>query len=129
MLHRVAFFLYKYKERLLAQNIIIISPNKVFADYISNVLPELSEEPITEASLDDIAEEILNGSIGFEKLSQQIEQIIEENDDKLIKRVRFKASHEFITLLDSYLEYADENCFFLATVLSAKTLFQKITYS
>ena len=45
-LHRVAYFLYKYREYLSAENVVVISPNKVFADYISNVLPELGEEPI-----------------------------------------------------------------------------------
>ena len=34
---------------------IISPPNKVFGDYISNVLPELGEEPIFEASLEDLA--------------------------------------------------------------------------
>ena len=110
-LHRVAFFLYKYKERLMAQNISIISPNKVFADYISNVLPELGEEPITEVGLDDIAEEIINGSIEFEGSAQQIMKTIEETDDELIKRVKFKGSQEIITLLEEYMEYADENFF------------------
>ena len=39
-LHRVAYMLYRYKDWLSADNVAIISPNKVFADYISNVLPE-----------------------------------------------------------------------------------------
>ena len=45
-LHRIAFLLYRFKDRLKAGNITIISPNKVFGDYISTVLPELGEDPI-----------------------------------------------------------------------------------
>ncbi|CUX16242.1 hypothetical protein [Clostridium sp. C105KSO13] len=40
-LHRVAFLLYRFRKSLNSDNIMILSPNKVFASYISNVLPEL----------------------------------------------------------------------------------------
>lgn len=110
-LHRVAYFLYKYKDRLTAQNIMIISPNKVFADYISNVLPELGEEPVTETSFEDIATELLNNSLDFEVFAEQIETILKENDQRLVERIRFKSSLELLPLLDEYFEYADKNCF------------------
>lgn len=45
-LHRIAFLLYRFKDTLTAEDVLIISPNEVFADYISNVLPELGEEPV-----------------------------------------------------------------------------------
>ncbi|HZX74137.1 MAG TPA: helicase, partial [Cyclobacteriaceae bacterium] len=38
-LHRIAFLLYRFRDEIKAKDILIISPNKVFADYISNVLP------------------------------------------------------------------------------------------
>ena len=53
-LHRVAFLLYRFRNTIKAQNVTIISPNKVFGDYIAGVLPELGEEPIFEASLEDL---------------------------------------------------------------------------
>ena len=59
-LHRVAYFLYKYREYLSAENVVVISPNKVFADYISNVLPELGEEPIIQLDIEDIEREQLD---------------------------------------------------------------------
>ena len=43
-LHRIAFLLYRFKDRLNARNVTILSPNRVFGDYISNVIPELGEE-------------------------------------------------------------------------------------
>ena len=42
-MHRVAYLLYRHKGEITSNDILIISPNKVFADYISNVLPELAE--------------------------------------------------------------------------------------
>lgn len=110
-LHRVAYFLYKYKEQLSAQNIMIISPNKVFADYISNVLPELGEEPIVESSFDDIAAELLGSSFKVDGFFKEIEVVLNEKDYNLAKRIKFKSSFKFFQALEEYIDYADENCF------------------
>ena len=45
-LHRVAYLLYHDREHLKASNVLILSPNSVFSDYISHILPELGEENI-----------------------------------------------------------------------------------
>ena len=42
-LHRAAYLLYKHRKELKADNILIFSPNEVFAEYISDVLPELEK--------------------------------------------------------------------------------------
>ena len=57
-LHRVAFLLYRHKETLTSSNVLIISPHKVFSDYISNVLPELGEEKIMEVTMEELAKEL-----------------------------------------------------------------------
>lgn len=51
-LHRIAYLLYHDREHLKSSNILILSPNSVFSDYISHVLPELGEENIQEMSFD-----------------------------------------------------------------------------
>ena len=53
-LHRIAYLLYAQKGQISSKDILIISPNKVFADYISNVLPELGEETVPETSMEQI---------------------------------------------------------------------------
>ena len=103
-LHRVAYFLYKYKDQLSALNIMIISPNKVFADYISNVLPELGEEPIVERDFDDLASEIIGDSIKFESYGRQMETLLKEEDPLFAARVRYKSSMEFLTQINAYIE-------------------------
>ncbi|MFV0361952.1 MAG: HelD family protein [Suipraeoptans sp.] len=106
-LHRVAYMLYKFKNELTASNIVIISPNKVFADYISNVLPELGEEPICELSFEDIATSELSGTIKYKKCNMEMDNL----SDEWIKRCRFKSIPEFVDVIDDYLEYADNNYF------------------
>ncbi len=77
----------------------------------SNVLPELGEEPVTETSFEEIAAELLGNSLNFERLSEQIETILEESDQRLAERIGYKSSFEFLSLLDEYLEYTEHNNF------------------
>lgn len=49
-LHRIAYLLYAMKGEISSKDILIYSPNKVFADYISNVLPELGEETVPKSA-------------------------------------------------------------------------------
>lgn len=51
-LHRVAYLLYHRRNQLSAKQILILSPNPVFSEYISHILPELGEENIMEMSFD-----------------------------------------------------------------------------
>lgn len=51
-LHRIAYLLYHDRKNLKSSDILILSPNSVFSDYISHVLPELGEENIQEMSFD-----------------------------------------------------------------------------
>ena len=110
-LHRVAYFLYKYREYLSAENVVVISPNKVFADYISNVLPELGEEPIIQLDLEDIAREQLDKQMDFEKYSEQVSELLDVPDENKIERIRFKSSLEFVSLINNYISYIDSNYF------------------
>ncbi len=106
-LHRIAFLLYRQKDRLNARNVTILSPNRVFGDYISNVIPELGEEPIYELSFSDIAEIGLENVIGFEPQRDPLE-ILDEN---WMERVRFKSSADFAALLDEYIQEMPERIF------------------
>lgn len=72
-LHRIAFLLYRFQKQITAQDVTILSPNKVFADYISDVIPELGEEPIPEVNFSDIAHSALNDIINFEPQKNPLE--------------------------------------------------------
>ena len=106
-LHRIAFLLYRLKDRLTARNVTILSPNKVFGDYISGVIPELGEEPIYEMSFGELAEIQLEGVIGFEPDRDPIET----QDETWSERVRFKSTLDFVSLMDQYIEQLPEFIF------------------
>ena len=59
-LHRVAFLLYEGMfSRLSANNILILSPNDAFNDYIGHVLPELGEENVERETMEGIIKKCL----------------------------------------------------------------------
>ena len=98
-LHRIAFLLYRFKDRLRAQNIAVLSPNKVFADYISGVIPELGEEPVCNLDLLGIVTDALGSVIGFEPDRDPLEAC----GEAWAGRVRFKSTLDFLRLLDEYI--------------------------
>ncbi|KWX71493.1 helicase [Paenibacillus jilunlii] len=115
-LHRVAYLLYRYKETLTSQNILIISPNKVFSDYISNVLPELGEEKIRELSFDELAATELAGICGFQTFNQQVAELAGSVDDSAIERIGYKADMDFVQALESYIMHISEAYFVPADI-------------
>ena len=76
----------------------IISPNRVFGDYIANVIPELGEEPIFELGFAELAQLQLEGVIGFVPESDPLDT----QDEKFRERVRYKSTLEFVRLLEEY---------------------------
>lgn len=110
-LHRIAFLLYRYKGTLSSKNILILSPNKVFGNYISNVLPELGEENISEIGVDELAGALLGKKYKHQSFAQQVEDLLTHQDQQKIARISFKATNLFVDGLQSYLDYADQEYF------------------
>ncbi|MBZ9630390.1 AAA family ATPase [Salegentibacter sp. LM13S] len=110
-LHRIAFLLYKFKDDISSEDILIISPNKVFASYISNVLPELGEETVEEISLEEIADRLFDYQIKFQSFFEQVSELLERTNEKLIERIEFKSSQEILKRMDEYLVHLENNAF------------------
>jgi DNA helicase IV len=53
-LHRVAYLLYAYKERMSRGGVLVVGPNRAFLAYIRNVLPALGEVDVTQLSVTDL---------------------------------------------------------------------------
>lgn len=101
-LHRIAYLLYHDRENLKSSNILVLSPNGVFADYISHILPELGEENIREMSFDLFAYRELKGIVSdCEDRYDQIERTVLIPDSQNL--CREKQSSEFAGRLDGYL--------------------------
>lgn len=110
-LHRIAYLLYAQKGQISSKDILIISPNKVFADYISNVLPELGEETVPETSMEQILSEVLDNKYKCQTFFEQVTELLEKPTQDFIKRIQYKATFEFISQLDKFILYIENNYF------------------
>ncbi len=113
-LHRIAYLLYAQKGDISSKDILIVSPNKVFADYISNVLPELGEETVPETSMEQILSGILDNKYKYRNFFEQVTELLDKPAPDFIERIRYKASFEFISRLDKFILHV-ENTYFKAT--------------
>jgi hypothetical protein len=53
-LHRVAYLLYAYPERMSRGGVVVVGPNRAFLAYIRNVLPALGELNVTQLPVTDL---------------------------------------------------------------------------
>ena len=109
-LHRIAYLLYHDRERLKSSNILILSPNSVFSDYISHILPELGEESIREMSFDLFAYRELKDLVAdCEDRYHHIENRIRHMDAESEERYRWKQSQEFVGAVESFLVLLEDD--------------------
>ena len=102
-LHRIAYLLYHDRKNLKSSNVLILSPNSVFGDYISHILPELGEENIREMSFDLFAyRELKDTASDCEDRYDHLERIMKFPDDREKERFRMKQSEEFIGLMEGF---------------------------
>lgn len=110
-LHRIAFLLYRFKDTLTSDDMLIISPNRVFADYIGNVLPELGEEKIGEIGMETLADELLDGKFRFETFFDQTSRLLEKEDAALKARIRAKAAAGLLRKINEYVDHLEQGSF------------------
>lgn len=104
-LHRIAYLLYHDRKNLSASQVLILSPNRIFSDYISHILPELGEEQICEMSFDDYAYHELKEYCDCEDCYDQIERSLSEEliDSNKRKRRLFRQSKEYAKEIYGYV--------------------------
>lgn len=110
-LHRIAYLLYRHKDKITSKNIIIFSPNNIFNDYISNVLPQLGEDNICQTTFKDYMHQELGNDFKKETPSEMMEYIF-DNNQKItyrdrIENIEFKTSSEFVDILKQYINHLE----------------------
>ena len=101
-LHRIAFLLYKI-DSLTSDDILIFSPNKIFTEYISNVLPELGEKNTLQTTYHEYLKHYLKEFKEIESFTHFIENYYQ---NKLINIdiIKYKQSDSITYDIDNYLK-------------------------
>ena len=108
-LHRAAYLLYHDRKNLKASDILILSPNSVFADYISHILPELGEENIQEMSFDLFAYRELRGIVSdCEDRCDWLEKQMASGDPQARERYQWKQSAGFVGQTEGFLAQLED---------------------
>ena len=107
-LQRIAYLLYRYREILSAEQIILFSPNQMFNSYISTVLPELGEQNMQQTTFQDYLEARLKGQFQVEDQYTQMEFLLTAENDLAYSTRRegilFKSSGQFMKVMERYID-------------------------
>ncbi|MCM3712271.1 RNA polymerase recycling motor HelD [Sporosarcina luteola] len=107
-LQRIAYLLYKYRDSLNADQIILFSPNTLFNSYVSNVLPELGEENMQQVTFQEYVSHRLSKNYQVENPYDQLEYVLTATDSPSYQSraasIRFKASPLFFEAIEAYRE-------------------------
>ncbi|MFK7682032.1 RNA polymerase recycling motor HelD [Priestia megaterium] len=106
-LQRVAYLLYRYQDEITAENIMLFSPNSLFNRYIASVLPDLGEDNMQQLTFQEYVEKRLGKQFDVEHPFTQMEYMLTCQEHKMYsarrKGIRYKASNDFKSLIDSYV--------------------------
>ncbi|WP_346355840.1 HelD family protein [Azotosporobacter soli] len=113
-LHRIAFLLYRDRASINEKNVLILSPNHVFSDYISNVLPEMGEKNVLQMTFQDYAAEVMaEQPIRFETRTAHLEVVLSPvgGDAQAVRaaNIRFKSSAAWEKILQAYLGWLEKD--------------------
>ena len=116
-LHRIAYFIYTFEKTFDPENFMIIAPNRLFINYISEVLPELGVEKVKQTTFIDFMVELLGNKYKLEDINKKLMSLIHsplnsngKKEHELMKwYTKYKGSMEFKNLLDKYIGYLEEN--------------------
>ena len=101
-LHRIAFLLYRLPN-LNSNNILIFSPNNIFTDYISDVLPSLGEANTLQTTFADYLESFITEYKGVESFTDFVSRYY-SYQETYPELVEYKQSDKIIDDLDAFLE-------------------------
>ena len=94
LLHRLAYLFYNYQEQIHPENSLIIAPNRMFLDYISDVLPSLGVKGVITLTYLFWSKDILGWDSKYTLSTKEEDLVIKE----------YKGSREFLKFIDQYVK-------------------------
>jgi len=112
-LHRLAYLIYIYKETMSGDEILVLAPNKLFLNYISDILPSLGAEEVNQSTFEELvlSKLKLKGKIynKDEKLLRIIEERDEEKKKLIVNASKVKGTLAFKTMIDRYVSLVERS--------------------
>ncbi|AMN34834.1 MULTISPECIES: HelD family protein [Clostridium] len=113
-LHRVAYLLYNYRKEL-EDKVLILGPNGIFMEYISQVLPSLGEVGVKQETFASFALKEMDSELYIMSFDKYLEKILSE-DKEFIEDAKYKNSYEIIEDLDNLVKEMGKDYFHVEDV-------------
>lgn len=114
-MHRVSYLLYKYRKTLKNEDILILSPSELFADYINEVLPSLGDDKPFTTTFSTMAKKLLGQS--YTSREQLLDKLITSGSQKDFENIAIKYSFEFLEDFKNFLNNDICNLFMPKTMV------------
>ncbi|WP_300384942.1 RNA polymerase recycling motor HelD [Clostridium sp.] len=106
-LHRLAYLIYRYSESIKGKDILVLAPNKLFLDYISDILPNLGVDEVNQTTYQGLFLKHLKLKSKIYSKDEKLKEIIENEDEKLKRLItnsaKIKGSLTFKAIIDRYI--------------------------
>lgn len=106
-LHRLAYLIYRYSETMNGKDILVLAPNKLFLDYISDILPNLGVDEVKQTTFQDLVLNHLKVRSKVKGKDEKLKELIESTDAEKCKLIinasKIKGTLTFKSIIDRYI--------------------------
>ncbi len=110
-LHRIAYLVYTHERSFKPESFMIIAPNTLFLDYISEILPELGVDRVRQSTFEDFAMDLIHKRFKFRNPNEKLMLLASGKDAeqglKLKDASGLKCSMDFKGLIDGFLDIVE----------------------
>ena len=111
-LHRIAYLVYTHEKTFKPEAFMIIAPNTLFLNYISEILPELGVDRVRQTTFEDFAMDLIGKRFRLRDPNEKLMLIAENRDpawaERLATASRLKASTRYKILLDRFMDEMEQ---------------------
>lgn len=105
-MHKIAYLLYAERDKINNSNVMILSPNEIFSNYISDVLPEIGEDNVAQATFFDFAKSYIS-EMSFASKIEDVYEIVyaskKRKNTQKYNEIRFKFDEFYTKIIDDYI--------------------------
>lgn len=106
-MHKIAYLLYAERDKINNTNVMILSPNEIFNNYISDVLPEIGEDNVVQATFYEFAKSYITEFHISTKIEDVYEIVYGKKDEFSLNKFnefKFKSDDFYTEILETFIK-------------------------
>ena len=101
-LHRIAYLVYNYREKVKPNQYLVIGPNKFFVNYISAILPDLDVENVKQLTYEELCAETIKEDVKL--INEEDKLVASIENERTLEYEKFKVSMNFKEAIDKFIK-------------------------